>query len=115
AFLVAKMERELAVIFNKLSFVEHVLADRLDVEKKKMVDLCRKMRKLGLQHMCDIKGSASIKADSEAPEASRIASILRAQDAWPEPLTSIDFAHRLATQQRQLVDKSDAFRLTSPN
>jgi hypothetical protein len=36
------------------------------VEKKKMVDLCRKMRKLGLQHMCDIKGSASIKADSEA-------------------------------------------------
>lgn len=65
AFLVAKMERELAVIFNKLSFVEHVLADRLDVEKKKMVDLCRKMRKLGLQHMCDIKGSASIKADSE--------------------------------------------------
>lgn len=51
----------------------------------------------------------------QAPGASRIASILRAQDAWPEPLTSIDFAHRLATQQRQLVDKCDAFRLTSPN
>ena len=32
-----------------------------------MLDLCRKMRKLGLQHMCDIKGTASIKADSEAP------------------------------------------------
>jgi len=24
---------------------------RLDVEKKKMLDLCRKMRKLGLKHM----------------------------------------------------------------
>lgn len=43
-----------------------VCCPRLDVEKKKMLDLCRKMRKLGLQHMCDIKGSASIKADSEA-------------------------------------------------
>eukprot|EP00434_Breviolum_minutum_P033248 symbB.v1.2.029421.t1/scaffold3215.1/size68987/2 len=124
AFLVAKLERELAVIFNKLSFVEHVLADRLDVEKKKMLDLCRKMRKLGLKHMCTIKGEGSVKHDSEqlglvepmqAPEASRIASILRAQDAWPEPLNSIDLAHRLATQQRQLVDyKSDAFRLMTP-
>lgn len=49
----------------------------------------------------------------DAPDASRIASILRAQDAWP--VTSIDLAHRLATQQRQLVDKSDAFRLTTPS
>ena len=65
AFLVAKLERELAVIFNKLSFVEHVLADRLDVEKKKMLDLCRKMRKLGLKHMCTIKGEGSVKHDSE--------------------------------------------------
>ena len=39
--------------------------ERLDVEKKKMLELCRKMRKLGLQHMCDIKGEASIKVDSE--------------------------------------------------
>lgn len=39
---------------------------RLDVEKKKMVDLCRKMRKLGLQHMCDIKGEGSVQVDSEA-------------------------------------------------
>ena len=31
-----------------------------------MVELCRKMRKLGLQHMCDIKGEGpSIKVDSE--------------------------------------------------
>ena len=30
-----------------------------------MLELCRKMRKLGLQHMCDIKGEASIKVDSE--------------------------------------------------
>ncbi|CAJ1415439.1 unnamed protein product, partial [Effrenium voratum] len=51
AYMLEKLERELAVIFNKLSFVEHVLAERLDVEKKKMLDLCRKMRKLGLKHM----------------------------------------------------------------
>ena len=39
---------------------------RLDVEKKKMLELCRKMRKLGLQHMCQIKEEGSVKLDSEA-------------------------------------------------
>ena len=64
AHLIAKLERELAVIFNKcgtcscfalsplrLSFVELVVADRLEVEKRKIVELCRKMRALGLKHM----------------------------------------------------------------
>ncbi|CAE7650581.1 top2 [Symbiodinium pilosum] len=65
AYMVDKMERELAVLSNKLRFVELVVGDRLDVEKKKMVDLCLKMRKLGLEHMCQIKGEGSVKVGTE--------------------------------------------------
>ncbi|CAE7839448.1 top2 [Symbiodinium sp. CCMP2592] len=65
AYLVDKLERELAVLSNKLRFVELVVGDRLDVEKKRMVDLCGKMRKLGLEHMCQIKGEGSVKVGTE--------------------------------------------------
>jgi len=65
AYLVDKMERELAVLSNKLRFVELVVGDRLDVEKKRMADLCGKMRKLGLEHMCQIKGEGSVKVGTE--------------------------------------------------
>lgn len=40
------------------------------------------------------------------PSPGRIASILRSQDAWPKLESPIDLAHRLASQQRQLVDQS---------
>ncbi|CAE7306580.1 unnamed protein product [Symbiodinium sp. KB8] len=69
AYLVDKMERELAVLSNKLRFVELVVGDRLDVEKKRMADLCGKMRKLGLEHMCQIKGEGSVKVGTEVHRA----------------------------------------------
>eukprot|EP00930_Biecheleria_cincta_P046292 TRINITY_DN31925_c0_g1_i1.p1 TRINITY_DN31925_c0_g1~~TRINITY_DN31925_c0_g1_i1.p1 ORF type:complete len:498 (+),score=128.33 TRINITY_DN31925_c0_g1_i1:44-1537(+) len=40
------------------------------------------------------------------PSPGRIASILRSQDAWPKLESPLDLAHRLASQQRQLVDQS---------
>mmetsp|Transcript_68629 Transcript_68629/g.146956 ORF Transcript_68629/g.146956 Transcript_68629/m.146956 type:complete len:1911 (+) Transcript_68629:89-5821(+) len=54
AHLVAKMERELRLISNRLKFVQLVVSGRLDVEKKKSAVLCAEMRRHGLQMMCEI-------------------------------------------------------------
>ncbi|CAE8625776.1 unnamed protein product [Polarella glacialis] len=48
-----------------------------------------------------------MQAREMTPSASRIATILRSQEPWPrpEPISSLDLAHRLATEQRQLMDQ----------
>eukprot|EP00931_Biecheleriopsis_adriatica_P085364 TRINITY_DN5975_c0_g1_i1.p1 TRINITY_DN5975_c0_g1~~TRINITY_DN5975_c0_g1_i1.p1 ORF type:complete len:1499 (+),score=431.09 TRINITY_DN5975_c0_g1_i1:1236-5732(+) len=65
AYMIAKMEKELAVLSNKLRFVELVISDRLNVEKRKTKELCAEMRKAGLVHMCQITGKGEVKLGSE--------------------------------------------------
>eukprot|EP00930_Biecheleria_cincta_P023601 TRINITY_DN17030_c0_g1_i2.p1 TRINITY_DN17030_c0_g1~~TRINITY_DN17030_c0_g1_i2.p1 ORF type:complete len:1542 (+),score=490.15 TRINITY_DN17030_c0_g1_i2:59-4684(+) len=65
AYQIAKLEKELAIITNKLRFIEAVITDRLDVEKRKTKELCADMRKLGIQHMCQILGKMPVKLGSE--------------------------------------------------
>lgn len=56
AHLVEKLERELAVVANKLKFVRLVIEDKLEVEKRKAASLHSDMRKHGLQTMREING-----------------------------------------------------------
>jgi len=54
--IIKKMERELAVISNRLRFVQLVVNGELEVEKRKTVELCKQMRKMGLQTAREMDG-----------------------------------------------------------
>ncbi|CAE8691232.1 unnamed protein product [Polarella glacialis] len=102
AHMLAKMARDCALLSNKLRFVELVITDKLEVEKRKAKELCTEMRKLGLQHMCQINGHGTVKPGSEALEHLALVSLLvMVLRLW----LLADLAHRLATEQRQLMDQ----------
>jgi len=58
---VGKLEREVATISNRFKFVQMVITDQLDVERRKTNELCNEMHKKGLQTMSEILGGPPVK------------------------------------------------------
>lgn len=71
AHIIERLQRELAVVSNKLRFVELVISDRLNVEKRKTSELCAEMRSLGLQTMREIRGNGTPPEDEAGADGYR--------------------------------------------
>eukprot|EP00927_Polykrikos_kofoidii_P065329 TRINITY_DN6109_c1_g1_i1.p1 TRINITY_DN6109_c1_g1~~TRINITY_DN6109_c1_g1_i1.p1 ORF type:complete len:1144 (-),score=229.56 TRINITY_DN6109_c1_g1_i1:176-3361(-) len=75
AHLLQKLQRDLAVISNKMRFVKLVISEELLVEGRKTAELCLEMRKLGLQTMREIEVAKEIGRALEGIAAAEQAAI----------------------------------------
>jgi len=105
AHIVAKLERELALISNKLKFVELVVNGELDVENRKSADLNSDLRRHGLQWMRDINagsGPALSPAEESGPLGFKY---LLSMKLWSLTEDRVDELRRLHSQKSTHLEK----------